>query len=258
MKQALIRFRNSQLYIWMVIIVPVVTGVSSVMLYLSAEALRDQAAQHQVDYSSLQNRVNEKDAQIILLNEQIKQKFTQVEILKSQVELLQKVNKHHESLALIDKGEVEAKLSAQIANVNDLQTKLNAFKQLGSKFGQANEIAEVIASLESDLKISYEEIKLLKSKLEIYEPNFPQLAVESLDEGSSVTLLNGSLTVGLIDAYGSWGYINVSSFDEVIHDRGEIRPGKNIAINLKNITYVLIIDSITEKSIKFSLFSRGE
>lgn len=92
MQESFRKFRDSGWFVVITTIFPVAAVVATVLLYLNAEALRNQATAHRTEITSYQNRVAEKDAQIVLLNEQIKQKTTQAEILQSQVELLQKVN----------------------------------------------------------------------------------------------------------------------------------------------------------------------
>ncbi|PTO52321.1 hypothetical protein CWN94_18235 [Vibrio splendidus] len=256
MGEAFKKFRESNWFVIITTVFPVATVVASVLLYFNADALRDQAAQFNVDISNLQNRVHEKDAQIILLNEQIKQKTTQAEILKSQVELLQKVNKHHEDLFLIEKKEVESKLAKKEAEVKELAGRLSAFKVLNEKFGKADEIAETLSSLEADLNRANAEKLKLQDKLSIYESDYPIVSTELVKEGQSKSFLNSSVTVGVIDAYSTWGYVNISNFDQVLFDREEIRPGKNIPIILSEVTYVLTVDEITDDSVTFSLLSR--
>lgn len=232
--------------------------ITSVLLYFNADALRDQAAQFNINMSNLQNRVYEKDAQIILMNEQIKQKTTQVEILKSQVELLQKVNKHHEDLSIIDRSSIELSLKEKEKQVTELTGRLNAFKVLHDKFGKADEIALALSKLNSDLNKANADNEKLKDKLAIYEAKSPVLSTETIKEGQSKSFLNERITVGVIDAYSSWGYVNISNFDDLLYERIEVRPGKNIAIVLEEVTYVLTVDSISGSSIRFSLLSRTE
>ncbi|EGA64410.1 hypothetical protein [Vibrio brasiliensis] len=258
MSEAFKKFRESNWFVIITTVFPVATVVASVLLYFNADALRDQAAQFNIDISNLQNRVHEKDAQIILLNEQIKQKTTQSEILKSQVELLQKVNKHHEDLSLIERNTVELSLREQEKQVAELTGRLNAFKVLNDKFGKAEEIASTLSRLDSDLNKANTDNEKLREKLAIYEAESPVLSTETIEEGQSKSFLNNTITVGVIDAYSSWGYVNISNFDNLLLEREEVRPGKNIPIVLEEVTYVLTVDSISGDSIRFSLLSRIE
>lgn len=258
MTNAFHNFRESNLFVVITTIFPVAAVVATVLLYMNADALRDQAAQHRIEISSLESRIEEKNAQVVLLNEQIKQKSTQVEILKSQVELLQKVNAHHATLEAIKLQERDKKLAVALAEVSELEGRLTAFEDLKSKFGRAGEIASTI----SKLRATVEELKKanhsLLDRVAVYEPNHPVLATAEISEGNSETLLNGKLTIGLIDAYGTWGYINVSNLGKVLLDREDIRPGKNIPIRINNSLYVLVINSITEKSIGITLLAGGK
>lgn len=255
-KEAFSKFKDSTIFIVVATLLPIASIIVAVLLYFNADALRDQTAEYNVNLSSYKNRVNEKDAQIILLNEQIKQKTTQVEILKSQVELLQKVNQYHEDLSLIDIKAIELKLVEKEILEKQLTSQLNAYKQLNEKFGEVSEIVTTI----SDLEIALDKVKsdntILIEKISIYEPEQPLLAKELIKVGSSISFLNGNITVGVVDAYRTFGYINISSFDQLLYEREEIRPGKNIAIQLEEVTYVIIIDSITNDSVTFSLLSR--
>lgn len=253
MKTAFQKFRDSVWFVVITTIFPVVAVVASVLIYLSAEALRDQAAQHRIEILNLESRVDEKNAQIILLNEQIKQKSTQVEILNSQVELLQKVNTHHETLGLVELQERNKELDEQRKEIDELEGKLAAFSELKTKFGRAEEIASTISSLRAEIAKLSETNKTLSNRLAIHEATYPVLATTQISEGDSETLLNGKLTIGLIDAYGSWGYINVSNLDKVLLERAQIRPGKNIPILVNDTKYVLVINSITEQFVELTL-----
>jgi len=250
-------FRESNLFVVITTIFPVAAVVATVLLYLNADALRDQAAQHRIESSNLESRIDEKNAQIVLLNEQIKQKSTQVEILKSQVELLQKVNTHHTTLEAIKLQESDKKLADALAKVSGLEGKLAAFKDLKSQFGQAGEIASTISSLRANVEELEKESQSLLDRVAVYEPKHPVLTSAEIFEGKSKTLLNGKLTIGLIDAYGTFGFIVASNLGNVLMNRREISAGKNISIRINNSLYTLVIDSITEESIGITLLAGG-
>ena len=248
-------FRESSLFIVVTIVFPVAAVVATILIYMNSEVLRDQSAQHRIEISSLEGRISEKDSQIILLNEQIKQKSTQAEILKSQVELLQKINIHHSTLHEIDVKDKNDEIAFSISTIKELKRKLLAFQDLKTQFGKAGEIAETISNHRQKIDNLKEENSSLVGRLSVYEPNRPNLAIEEIIEGKSVTLLNGKLTIGLVDSYGSWGYINVSSLSDVLLEREEVRPGKNVTIEVNGTIYILIVNAITQKAVNISLLS---
>lgn len=258
MSKLFIKFRDSSLFVVVTIIFPVIAVVATILIYLNSEILRDQSAQHRLELSSLQSRVNEKDAQIVLLNEQIKQKSIQSEILKSQVELLQKINTHHDKISKIDILAVEDKITTKQNEINELNRKLSALEDIKNQFGNAGNISETISNLRSNIdKLELENVSLT-NRINIYEPNYPTLSTFELKEGNSKTLLNGKLTIGLVDAYGTWGYIYLSSLGEVLYELEDIRPGKNISIVIQGSHFVIVLDSITEKSAVFTLLNSGK
>lgn len=253
MSEAFDKFKKSTTFVVVTTVFPVVAVVATVMIYINSEALRDQASQHKLEILSARSRIEDKSAQILLLNEQIKQKTTQAEILKSQVELLQKVNTHHNTLSNIEIGAREKKIKQVSEKVVSLQSQINAFESLSSKFGNAGKIAETISDLRIEIKDLRMENRLLADQIAIYEPSNPVVQKSDINEGGATTFLNGNLTVGLEDAYGTWGYINISNLAKVVFEREEIRPGKNISIVVQGVEYVIVVDSITEKSIGVSL-----
>lgn len=246
MKEIIERFKKSNLFFVVSVIFPIIAVIVSVMLWINTKQL-------EILSHGYQNQIKNKEGQIALLNGEINQYKTQLGSRKSEVELLTKLVDHSESLKKVELLEKDNEIKKLQDEKSFLTKKITALEEIKSEFGDAKKIAETIAGLKQKIDTLADENTKLKSKIDIYEPKSEIIKNKIINEGNSINLLNNNLTIGVEDAYGTWGYINVSSKNEILYEREEVRPGINVPINIKDSLYTLSVLSITKESITFSL-----